>query len=579
MLSGVGAISRRELLARAGALGAAMAMPAVLRLDPADAAAGCPPPNFPSGIELYKQGFENWSGEVVVEDLWTCSPAAAADVVGLANWALRNGWRLRPRGRMHTWAPLTVTTRSGCAEQVVLVDLTRHFAAIETLDGARVRVGTGATVETLLAHLEARGLGITGIPATGDITVGGALAIGAHGASLPALGEEPAEGHTYGSMSNLVLSLEALVWDRKSRRYRLRSFDRSHPDCAAFLAHLGRAFVTEVTLRVGANSRIRCQSYLDIPGRQLFAAPGAGGGQRFSDFLDATGRAESIWFPFTDSPWLKVWSVAPRKPAGSREVTAPYNYPFSHTIPVEVAKLADRIVTGDEAVTPLFGATMHAVASAGTLGTDSRDIWGWSRTTQLYITASTLRVAESGLAILTSRANAQTVLSEIAAYWRRRMDELAAQRSYPMNMPLELRVCGIDRPADVRHPHARAPALSPMRGRPDRPDWDVVVWANALTFPDTTGSWAYYAELESFCARRFSGGDALHRPEWSKGWGYTPAGPWTAAGPARRAIRRGWRTGYGDRGWDWATRTLASYDPYELFTNGFTRTLFAPRRH
>ena len=50
------------------------------------------------------------------------------------------------------------------------------------------------------------------MPAPGDITIGGALAIDAHGAALPANGETQVSGSTYGSLSNLVTSLTAVVW-------------------------------------------------------------------------------------------------------------------------------------------------------------------------------------------------------------------------------------------------------------------------------------------------------------------------------------------------------------------------------
>ena len=572
-----GDVSRRALLLRAGGLGLAATWAPAFRVTSALAQDACTPARLPPGVEVYRQAFRNWSGEVAVDDVWTCAPAKAQDVAALANWARREGWRLRPRGRMHTWGPLVITTRDPCQERTLLVDLTQHFAGIELLSGERVRVGAGAILETLLTRLEEAGLGMTGVPATGDLTIGGALAIGAHGASLPALGERRPRGHTYGSLSNLVLSLDAVVWDRKRKRYAIRTFDRSHPACSAFLTSLGRAFLTDVTLRVGPNARVRCESIIDIPGAELFAAPGRAGPRRFTDFLDKTGRVESIWFPFTESPWLKVWSVAPEKPASSREVTAPYNYPFSDSVPLEAAELADQIITGNEGVTPLFGQTMYDVVQAGLPATESQDIWGWSRNTLFYIRASTLRVAELGLAILTSRRNVQAVLSELAAYWRNRLDDLAAQGSYPMNMPLEMRVSGLDRPSHVGRRRAQAPALAATRPRPDRRDWDVVIWVNPLTFPATRGSWSFYADFESFCRRRYAGGDALHRQEWSKGWAYTAGGPCTSTPAMRGWVRDGWRRGYRDEGWDRAASKLRSYDPHEIFTNSFTRELFARR--
>ena len=77
------ALSRRALL---GAGAAALAVTAVQwtplgRVAAASADTTVPaPPQFPSGIPLYQQTFQNWSGEVAVEGLWSASPESAADV-------------------------------------------------------------------------------------------------------------------------------------------------------------------------------------------------------------------------------------------------------------------------------------------------------------------------------------------------------------------------------------------------------------------------------------------------------------------------------------------------------------------
>ena len=44
------------------------------------------------------------------------------------------------------------------------------------------------------------------MPAPGDITLGGVLAINAHGSAIPGTGETPLAGQTYGSLSNLIRS-------------------------------------------------------------------------------------------------------------------------------------------------------------------------------------------------------------------------------------------------------------------------------------------------------------------------------------------------------------------------------------
>ena len=38
-------------------------------------------PELPPGVVPYRAAFKNWSGEIVVESLWTCSASTPEDVV------------------------------------------------------------------------------------------------------------------------------------------------------------------------------------------------------------------------------------------------------------------------------------------------------------------------------------------------------------------------------------------------------------------------------------------------------------------------------------------------------------------
>src|SRR5271163_1597865 len=254
--------SRRQFLAAsagAAALGALEWTP-LFRVPAASADSTlAPPPNFPPSIPLYQQAFQNWSGEIVLDDAWTCAPTSAADVVTLANWAFPVGYEVRARGMMHNWSPLVIPVDSSGAD-LVLADTTQHLtsASIDTSGSpSTVTAQTGVTMDVLLQDLEDAGLGLTAHPAPGDITIGGALAIDGHGTAVPAEGETLIPGHTYGSVSNLILSLTAVVWSAAQGQYVLQTFERSDPAIQPLLAHLGRTFVTEVTLQVGANTRLR----------------------------------------------------------------------------------------------------------------------------------------------------------------------------------------------------------------------------------------------------------------------------------------------------------------------------------
>jgi FAD/FMN-containing dehydrogenase len=567
-------LSRRTFLAGtagAAALGVLEWTP-LFRVPAASADSTLPtPPGFPTSIPLYQQAFQNWSGEIVLDDAWTCVPESDEDVVTLANWAYPLGYQIRARGMMHNWSPLVVPLGSNGAD-LVLADTTQHLTAL-TIDAsgspATVTTETGVTMDVLLQQLENEGLGLTAHPAPGDITVGGVLAIDGHGTAIPALGEAPMAGHTYGSVSNLILSLTAVVWDAGQGRYTLRTFNRSDPGIQPLLAHLGRAFVTEVTLQVGANTRLRCQSFVDVAASSLFGAPGSSS-QTFDNYVEQSGRVETIWFPFTSAPWLKVWSISPRKPLLSREVATPYNYVFSDVIPQTLSNLIKEILNGDVAVTPTFGQAELAIVGAGLLGTLTADIWGWAKNLLLYVKPSTLRVTANGYAVHTNRSNVQQVISDFTTFYESQVAAYESDGNYPMNGPVEIRVTGLDELADVEMTGAVSPQLSALRPRPDMPNWNVAVWFDILTMPGTPESDQFYRTIEQWMFAHFSGTYAMVRPEWSKGWAYSPTAAWADPVMLGTTIPDTLRVGQrvGDN-WDAAVSTLDAHDPHRVFSNAF----------
>ncbi|MCJ0907542.1 cholesterol oxidase substrate-binding domain-containing protein, partial [Rhodococcus sp. ARC_M6] len=122
----------------------------------------------------------------------------------------------------------------------------------------------------------------------------------------------------------------------------------------------------------------------------------------FENFVRDNGRAEAIWYPFTDKPWMKVWSLEPTKPATSREVTGPYNYIFSDNLPEPLTDMIGAINAGNPGIAPAFGPMMYMTTVAGLAVTNANDIWGWSKDVQFYIKATTLRLTEGGGAVITS---------------------------------------------------------------------------------------------------------------------------------------------------------------------------------
>jgi FAD/FMN-containing dehydrogenase len=576
---GEGSVSRRRFIASSTALAAgALWVPAARaaarsRAGPAERLEG-----FPHGVAVRQERFENWSQTIEVDRVWTCAPREPGEVVDVVNWAWRHGYRVRARGAMHNWSPLTLAAGSPNLPRVVLVDTTQHLTRMRLSRSgpAAVTTESGATMDALLTFLERAGRGLVAHPAPGGLTVGGVLAVDGHGTAIPASGE-PRPGDTFGSVSNLVLSLTAVVWSTRHRRYVLRTFARDHPACGGLLTHLGRALVTQVTLRTGSLRYLRCVSHVDIPARELFAAPGVEG-RTFASFVEQTGRAEAILYPFTDRPWLKVWSVSPERPVGSREVQAPYNYPFSDTLSAGLQhELRDRVVShpGD-AVT--FGNLSYDQTAHG-LGVDrAYDIWGAAKDVLLYVRPSTLRVTANGYAVLTRRRDIQRVVSDFVAYYERVVARYRAQNLYPMNMPVEIRVTGLDHAADAGVLAAQPALLSALSPRADHPEWDVAVWLDILSFPGTPAANRAYREIERWMFAHFRAPYATVRPEWSKGWAYTTNAAWSDRSMIASTIPRAYRIGRQPRfTWDAAISALHGLDPHGVFTSPLLESLLRLR--
>ena len=185
------------------------------------------------------------------------------------------------------------------------------------------------------------------------------------------------------------------------------------------------------------------------------------------------GRIEAIWFPFTDTPWLKVWSVAPEQARalhrGHQPVQLLVHQQRHHRGEHVLRPGGDRRRLG----TPAFEGTAIALVDPGLVFTGIWDIWGQWQNVLLYVKPTTVRIVEAGFAIITSRANIQQVVSDFYTQYTSRLALLPGQGQYPMNGPIEIRVTGLDQPADVLVSGAQSPILSSVRPRPDQPGWDT----------------------------------------------------------------------------------------------------------
>ena len=286
-------------------------------------------------------------------------------------------------------------------------------------------------------------------------------------------------------------------------------------------------------------------------------------------FLRSAGRMEVIWYPFTSRPWLKVWSLTGGLPPfGSRPVIAPYNYPFSDNLPKVITDLVNAIQTGHPEVAPEFGGTQYEVTRNGLGATLGFDIWGSGRNTMLYVKPTTLRVTANGYAIICRRSDVQRILFEFGTMYSDRIEAYRASRRFPSNGPVEIRVTGVDDPADCGVAGAVEPVLSPTRRVPGRPDLDTAVWLDILTLPGTPTAMDFFTEIEQWILNRYSGGDTRVRVEWSKGCGYTHSGAWTSSQVIDSFVPDS-LPGFSD-----AAALLRSYDPAGIYTSPLTSQLF-----
>lgn len=567
------------------------------------------PSGFPAGIPVSQQTFQNWARMITVPNVWTCIPQTEDDVVKVCNWAVGAGFSVRARGIMHTWSPITVTEGESVTN-LMLVDTTQKLKGITVTPAsgaapAQVFAQAGATMDALMTALEnapggkgaATGYSLAHIPAPGNLTIGGALAINAHGTAVPT---PPNDDFNvpYGSLSNQILAFTAVVSTPGTNTYVAQTFTRGQGDDKAFLTHCGRALLLNVTLQVTDNYNLRCQSFVNITSTTLFAKPTGPTppAQSVGDFLNQSGRVEVIWFPVfpilsfpppTSYPWLKVWTVAKDKPATSRAVTAPYNYPFSDNLPEFVTPLLEQILNGVPSVTPLFSWTFANITSLGLNGNlgspNATDLWGPSKNTLIYIKDTTLRVTANGYAVLMKKAQVQQAVADFAEQFTSMLAAYQSNSLWPINSPLEIRVTGLDDPSKIVAPGgqtATSPVISSLSVDPvvQQNGWDVACWFDVLTLippGDPQKAFQFYAELEAWFISHFASGYRVC-PEWSKGWAYTNTGAWTSA-PFMQSIRDTFTTGRpsGDT-WAWDVSTLAKYDSANLFSNPFLDQLFTP---
>ncbi|CAG7835693.1 unnamed protein product [Allacma fusca] len=174
--------------------------------------------NFPNSVKVEYTNFRNWAGETNIQT-WIAYPESPDQILQLANWAKENSMKIRPCGLRHSWSRLV--TEKGF-DNVVLVDTTKHLNKMgiisSTPGNASFWAEAGLSMVSILEQLESSNLSLASVPTTGDVSIGGVVAVGGHGLGIPTANDKKPLGHTFGSISNLVIEFTAVVFDSTSKR-------------------------------------------------------------------------------------------------------------------------------------------------------------------------------------------------------------------------------------------------------------------------------------------------------------------------------------------------------------------------
>lgn len=536
------------------------------------------PPDWPAEIAIQPCAYVNWSLQIADASQWTAQPHSANDVATIATWAAGHNYKVRALGSHHNWSPLVLENGAPPEGNTVLVDTSglKGKPVFTRGNPCTVTFGAGTTLEEATQFLEsldnggasaAPGYSFLNMPAPGIITVGGMMAVGAHGTGVPI--DSVVEPDLNGSISNLVTAFTAVVTETSAPgSYTLKTFTRADAESAAFLVHLGRAFVTDVTLAVVPNYYLQVVNWYP-EATTLFEAPSSNPSQdSLAAYLDRYGRLEVIWFPFTENPWLKTWERKAEKI--EPQVSGPYNYPWANSISLLESSI---LCTGLRIYPPgakLFG--LFGLSEAQGHAPHDDVMNGTARDLLLYVNDTTLRYGACGYAVQIRRADVQRVANAFYTQFNAMVAAYEQKGLYPVNGPVEIRYTTVDRTNALNIAGALPPALaasSPVD--PADAGLDTVFWVDILTVPDTPASGQFFVEFEQWLGTTFGAGNvATQRPEWSKGWAYTAGGGWSDVNAITKTI-----PGYynqppvGSNSYDFAQKVLAKYDASNIYTNTF----------
>jgi hypothetical protein len=535
------------------------------------------PQGFPSEIQLETRPFENYARDIQIPSILVATPKSAQDVLLIANWAYKVGYRVRAMGGKHNFSPFLVSQSDAGlpCPNIILVDTTAHLKSMEmnthdTSPMYSVVVETGAFLLNLLKFLERNGFGLFASPAIPSISVGGLLATGTHGTGAPGGQlDSKSPGHTGGSLSNLIVEMTIVAWNETDQSYVLKTIHRSEKDCKAFLVHLGRTIVTSVTLRVGRNQNLRTKSDFYISSAEFYGHPDEvlPSSRTLSKYVSKYGRVDAVSLPTAKFVWVMAWHEQIHRPSTSRPVFFPFNYYFMDYVPSVFDHVARFFVTRISSIATLIGSVGYIASWLGVLSTWSGDYWGLSKNHLIYTSSYTPHLSIAAFSVLTTRDNLQEVVWKTKSNYDQLEEEYGRDLVYPITGGMDFRITGVDDPNDVGIEGAESPSLSTARMSETHPEYDTVVWLDIASFLGSPKRVEFLLKLQNTLYQDIHDRIGIIRPEWSKEWAFTNDGPFS-----NETVTRLFSRTYSlkeDDGWDWAIRTFDRYDPFKMFSNEF----------
>lgn len=533
------------------------------------------PPGFPQSIPVDRVTYTDWSLNINVPEVQVARVASADQVVEVCNWAAKNSYLVRASGANHNWSPLLLAPGTSANPPVMFVSTANlSTATFENGSTPVATFGPGITLDAASEFLStlsndgagaAPGYAFPQLPAPGNLSLGGALAIGAHGTVVPPTDSQ--DSRFMGCLSNLITSFDAVVSDA-SGTYSVQTFDRADEDAAAFLVHLGRAFLTSVSMVVEPNYYLQLSClFPDVD--DLFSDPSTVNDNQFSRLLDECGRVEVLWFPDNTEAFVQTNKRQPTRV--EPQVAGPYNFPWMNHISSTVNWSISELLKVRPSLTPVF--TRGELDIAKLFETDVV-LNGMSRDLEIYLKDSTIRVTLWGWALQLPRADVQLVAHTFFAKLQSLLASAKESGSYPVNAAMEIRCTTVDTIDGLPQGSVGSALATTTPVNPADPSVDTVIWLNVGTITGTPGSTAFYTELETWLIETYGTTAGRLRPEWSKAWAYSDEGPWTNTDTIDFIRDAFSQPSSQPHDFAWAAGRLEAYDSAGLFRSPLLDQLF-----